>query len=74
MSPTEFAELLSMLRENGVTYYECGNLKIVLGAPPIEDVEPTAVELPPGMDRMPRNYQNPRLFSHVGGLHGFKKD
>lgn len=74
MTPAEFAELLSMLRENGVTYYECGNVKIVLGTVPEELEVQAPAELPPGMDRMPRNYQNPRLFSHVGGLHGFKKD
>ena len=74
MNPAEFAELLAMLRENGVTYYECGSVKIVLGlqAPPAELER--VVDLPNGMDRMPLNYQNPRLFSHVGGLKGFSKE
>ena len=74
MSPDEFAALLAMLRENGVTYYECGTLKIVLGPTQVEPETERAVELPPGMDRMPLNYQNPRLFSHVGGLKGFAKE
>ncbi len=74
MSPTEFAELLAMLRENGVTYYECGSVKIVLGPTPSEVEPERAVELPHGMDRMPLNYQNPRLFSHVGGLKGFGQE
>lgn len=74
MSPTEFAELLAMLRDAGVTYYECGDLKIVLSPVAGEIETERAVELPPGMENLPLNYRNPRLYSHVGGLKGFAKE
>lgn len=71
MSLAELAEFLKVLRESGVTFYECNGMKIVLG-PSMEEPEVVSrPELPPGMERMPMNYQNPRLFSHVGGLKGF---